>query len=171
MLTHSNTVYKINSTNCETSYVGQAGRLLKTRINEHRSRINRNSSQHSVITEHRVNTGHDFNWNGVKIVDEEKSLNKRLVSVMIFIYKQKQSLNLQRDMKLLDLLWSSFKVLILPLLCFSVNLLFFYMHTYYYSLKYCHILTVNFKLYYFLIFDCTSVELLYHMINSYMINS
>ena len=104
MLTHSNTVYKINSANCETSYVGQAGRLLKTRINEHRSRINRNSSQHSVITEHRVNTGHDFNWNGVKIVDEEKSLNKRLVSVMIFIYKQKQSLNLQRDMKLLDLL-------------------------------------------------------------------
>jgi len=45
--------------------------------------------QHAVITKHRVNTGHDFNWNGVKI-DEEKSLNKRLISVMIFIHKQKQ---------------------------------------------------------------------------------
>lgn len=43
--THSNVIYKINCANCEASYVGQTCRLLKTRISEHRSYINRNNSQ------------------------------------------------------------------------------------------------------------------------------
>ncbi|EFN73568.1 hypothetical protein EAG_07008, partial [Camponotus floridanus] len=32
----SNIVYKINCTDCDASYVGQTGRLLRTRIKEHR---------------------------------------------------------------------------------------------------------------------------------------
>lgn len=59
-LFRSDIVYKIECSNCKASYVGQIGRLLKTRIDEHRNHINRNSNQRSVITEHRVNSGHDF---------------------------------------------------------------------------------------------------------------
>ncbi|KYN14843.1 hypothetical protein ALC57_12952, partial [Trachymyrmex cornetzi] len=35
-----NVVYKINCKNCDASYVGQTGRKLKTRINEHKNDIN-----------------------------------------------------------------------------------------------------------------------------------
>ena len=101
----SNVVYRINCNDCEASYVGQTGRLLKTRINEHRNHINRNTTQTSVITEHRISLSHDFDWNGVEILDEETILNNRLISEIIFIGRQKQSLNLQTDTDLLDPLY------------------------------------------------------------------
>ena len=74
-------------------------------MNEHRNHINRNTAQTSVITEHRISLSHDFDWNGVEILDEETILNKRLISEIIFIGKQKQSLNLQTDTHLLDPLY------------------------------------------------------------------
>ena len=101
----SNVVYKINCMDCEASYVGQTGRLLKTRISEYRNHINRNTAQASVITEHRISLSHDFDWNNIEILDEETILNKRLIFEMIFIGKQKQSLNLQTDTDLLDPLY------------------------------------------------------------------
>jgi len=51
--TRSNVVYKIECSNCDASYVGQTKRLLKDRLCEHRNHIKRNSSQISVITNHR----------------------------------------------------------------------------------------------------------------------
>ncbi|KYN31571.1 hypothetical protein ALC56_14069, partial [Trachymyrmex septentrionalis] len=76
-LTHTDIVCKINCRDYETSYVGQTSRCLKTRINEYRNHINWNATQHSVITEHRIS--HDFDWENVKILDEERVLNKRLI--------------------------------------------------------------------------------------------
>ena len=58
-------------------------RLLKTRISEH-NRINRHSNQHSIISEHRLEFNYDFYWNNVKILDEEKNYNKRLISVYLY---------------------------------------------------------------------------------------
>ncbi|KYN38921.1 hypothetical protein ALC56_06681 [Trachymyrmex septentrionalis] len=79
----SNVVYKIDCKDCDASYVGQTGRCLKTRINEHKNHINRNTTQHSVITQHRIDLGHDFNWDKVHILDKEQILHKRLLSEMI----------------------------------------------------------------------------------------
>jgi len=53
--------------------------------------------QRSVITKHRREQAHDFDWDNVKILDQKKILNKRLISEMIFIRKQKNSLNIQSD--------------------------------------------------------------------------
>lgn len=65
-----NVVYKIDCNDCNASYVGQTGRRLQTRIEEHRKHINRNSSSRSVITDHKVNFGHDFKkWEDVRILD------------------------------------------------------------------------------------------------------
>ncbi|KYN39812.1 hypothetical protein ALC56_05799, partial [Trachymyrmex septentrionalis] len=69
----SNVVYKISCNNCDASYVGQTGRQLNTRIAEHRNHIRHNTSVRSVITE------------------------KRLISEMLNIKKQKNSLNLQTE--------------------------------------------------------------------------
>ncbi|XP_070155138.1 uncharacterized protein [Polyergus mexicanus] len=51
---HSNVIYKINCDNCDASYVGQTKRQLHTRISEHKNHIRRNTTNHSVITDHRI---------------------------------------------------------------------------------------------------------------------
>jgi len=101
----SNVVYKIECSNCDTSYVGQTKRLLKDRIGEHRNHIRRNSCQTSVITNHRINFNHEFDWNNVKVLDEEMNYKKRLISEMIHIKKQNCGLNSQNDTDLLDPLY------------------------------------------------------------------
>jgi len=53
-------IYKLNCNNCETIYVGQIKRQLKTKITEHTNHIKRNTSTHSVITDHRIISDHDF---------------------------------------------------------------------------------------------------------------
>ena len=55
------------------------GDLLSTRVKEHRNHINRKTGQSSVITDHRL-LNHEFDWEGVEILDEERNLNKRLMS-------------------------------------------------------------------------------------------
>jgi len=87
--THSNVVYKINCNNCDASYVGQTSRQLHTRMSEHKKHIRRNTTSRSVITDHRLDLNHDFNWNDVEILDNEPYLNKRLISEMLFIKWQK----------------------------------------------------------------------------------
>lgn len=91
----SDVVYHIKCKNCDASYVGQTSRQLHTRITEHRNNINREHA--SVLTEHRIEFDHDFDWNNVTILDHESFLFKRLVSEMIFIKRQVNSLNLQTD--------------------------------------------------------------------------
>jgi len=93
----SNVVYKISCNNCDASYVGQTGRQLKIRITEHRNHIRHNTSVRSVITEHRLQYDHDFQWDNITILNEEPYYRKRLISEMLNIKKQKNSLNLQTD--------------------------------------------------------------------------
>ncbi|KYM95692.1 hypothetical protein ALC62_13658 [Cyphomyrmex costatus] len=47
--------------------------------------------------EHRLKYGHDFQWDNIKILDEEPCYRKRLISEMLHIKRQKNSLNLQTD--------------------------------------------------------------------------
>jgi len=61
------------------SYVGQNRRLLKTRIDDHRSHIRRNTNQSSFITE-RLEFSHGFDWDNVEILDEEIYFNKIIIS-------------------------------------------------------------------------------------------
>ena len=96
-VSHSNVVYKINYNDCNASYVGQTGRQLNTRIKEHKNHINRNSTVKSVITEHKINFQHDFDWDNIEILDHEPFYHKRLVSEMLHIKRQKNSINLQTD--------------------------------------------------------------------------
>jgi len=92
-----NVVYKIYCRECDASYVGQTSRQLKTRIKEHRNNINWKSANPSVITKHRLNFKHDFDWESVKILDNERYVGKRLISEMLYIQLQENGLNLQSD--------------------------------------------------------------------------
>jgi len=67
-------VYKLTWNDCDASYIGQTCRQLK--ISEHFNHIRRNTSTHSVITEHRLKYSHEFDWKKVGILDKEKYLSK-----------------------------------------------------------------------------------------------
>ncbi|EZA59755.1 hypothetical protein X777_16236, partial [Ooceraea biroi] len=96
-MSHCNVVYKISCNECDASYVGQTKRQLHTRVNEHRRDINKRSGSPSVISTHKLDSGHDFKWNHVEILDEEIAYKKRMVSEMITIKRQLNPLNLQSD--------------------------------------------------------------------------
>ena len=51
----------------------------------------------SSIKARSLDHDHDFQWDDVQILDEEPSYRKRLISEMLHIKKQKNSLNLQTD--------------------------------------------------------------------------
>ncbi|KAG5321350.1 GBLP protein, partial [Pseudoatta argentina] len=53
------------------------------RIAEHRNYIRWNTSSHSVITEHSLDSEHDFDWNNIEILDEGPCYSKRLISEII----------------------------------------------------------------------------------------
>jgi len=86
-------VYKITCHDYDASYVGQTKRQLRTRIKEHVSDINKKSGSPSVISEHRRNFNHEFEWDNVKIIDNELSYQKRIISEMVHIKKQQHGLN------------------------------------------------------------------------------
>jgi len=79
-------VYKLSCKNCYASYVGQTDRRLNTRVSEHRKDINKKTSNYSVVTDHRLEFNHDFDWDNPLILDKEKHY-KRLISEMINIRK------------------------------------------------------------------------------------
>jgi len=104
-------------------------RKLKTRT-KHKNHIRRKTDTewHSVITKHRLNCNHDFDWENVTILDKEKFLMKRLISEMLHI-KRQSSLNLQSDTEylhhayvaILDKIWLSMTFSL------SVSMLFIYL--------------------------------------------
>jgi len=100
--TTSNAIYKINCSTCDASYVGQTGRQLRTRINEHQRDFYKNYERQSVVSRHRSDSGHDFLWDDIKILDTEHSYHKRLISEMLHIKMQKNGINLMKDTDFLD---------------------------------------------------------------------
>jgi len=108
-----NVVYKIECKNCNATYVGQTGRKLKTRIQEHRRHINSASDTRSIITDHRLLFNHDFDWENVKILDRECYLGRKLISEMLHIQMQNNSLNLQSDTEFLHHAYIFNKLLII----------------------------------------------------------
>ncbi|KYN16034.1 hypothetical protein ALC57_11718, partial [Trachymyrmex cornetzi] len=89
-ISKKNVVYKINCNDCDASYVGQTKRKLKTRITEHRNDIRKSNNNYSVITKHRLEHGHDFDWENTEIVDSERFLHRRRISEMLHIKLQKK---------------------------------------------------------------------------------
>ena len=93
----TNVVYKIDCNNCSATYIGQTKRHLSTRFKEHQKNIKLDVTSHSVISKHRLEYGHDFDWNGFNILHTEKHVKKREIAEMFFIKKQNNNINSQRD--------------------------------------------------------------------------
>ncbi|XP_019882893.2 uncharacterized protein LOC109609951 [Camponotus floridanus] len=90
-------VYKLDCKNCNKSYIGQTKRHLCTRIKEHRNNIKVHESNFSVISKHKVDFNHDFDWSAPVILHSEKHARKREFAEMFYIKKLDNTINLQKD--------------------------------------------------------------------------
>jgi len=63
---NKNVVYKLCCKNCNVSYIRQTKRRLNTRILEHKKNINKKTANHSIITEHKLEFGHELDWDNPK---------------------------------------------------------------------------------------------------------
>jgi len=100
-------VYKIDCVNCEMTYIGQTKRHIATRINEHKNNINNSKGNFSVVTDHRLNLNHDFDWQKPIILHKERNRKKREIAEMFFIKKFDNNINLQRDTENLNSIYDS----------------------------------------------------------------
>lgn len=82
-----NVVYRVNCMNCDKFYIGETGRLLKTRLIEHDKSVI-NQKLVSALAIHSIDLDHNFNFNEVSIVCRESD---------IFIRKMKESLHILKN--------------------------------------------------------------------------
>ena len=95
---HGELVYQTPCKNCGVDYTGETGRLLKTRLEEHRKDVDNTKKQKytrsgnkrlmstiniSALTDHAKTENHIIDWEGEKIVDNEPNLRIRHVNEAI----------------------------------------------------------------------------------------
>jgi len=71
------TAYTVVCNDCNLSYIGESGRKLSTRMNEHLRAI-RNSNSTYATAHHVKTTGHTTDISNPTIITVEQNLNKRL---------------------------------------------------------------------------------------------
>ena len=101
-------VYQIPCKNCGAEYIGETGRLLKTRLEEHRKDVDNTkkdkytrsgkkkfmSTIHkSALTDHATTENHIIDWEGVNIVDKEPNRRIRHIKEAIWIRKTRTPIN------------------------------------------------------------------------------
>ena len=81
------------------TYVGQTGRLLNTRVEEHKKNLGR-KCYHNVLSDYRKEyADHDFYWNNLEIVHSESNKGKRIFMQMLYIKREgTHSINLRTDL-------------------------------------------------------------------------
>ena len=117
----TNLVYSFSCKSCPASYTGETKRSLKTRIKEHQ----KNNNPEAVVSQHKKEFCHDFDWENTKILDFEPNYKKRTLSEMIHIKCNKNNINKKEDVKSLN---SSY----FPLLVWSVDCVFRFLYMYLY---------------------------------------
>jgi len=94
-MSHQEVIYKIPY-DCNVICVSQ--RNVNKKL-EYVSNSTKKTGSISVISNHKLTLDHNSKWNEVKILDNEQSYNKRLISKMVHIKKKLNGLIKQSDTK------------------------------------------------------------------------
>ena len=101
-------VYQIPCKNCGAEYIGETGRLLKTRLEEHRKDVDNTKKEKytrsgkkrlmstinkSALIDHATTENHIVDWEGVNIVDKEPNRRIRHIKEAIWIRKTTTPIN------------------------------------------------------------------------------
>jgi len=85
-------VYKIRCRNCDSVYVGQTSRALKTRVKEHAKAI-ATLDKNSLLAKHHVLHSHEIDLENVDIVDRSLTWRQRLFLEAWHSVRDKNSIN------------------------------------------------------------------------------
>jgi aromatic ring-cleaving dioxygenase len=89
---HAAGIYRVPC-ECGQVYIGQTGRLVATRLTEHRRNIRLDQPEKSAIAEHAINTLHNVKFEDTCILVKEKRLTSRLIREGIEILTHPNNFN------------------------------------------------------------------------------
>ena len=89
----SGVVYKIPCSGCQESYIGQTGRRLKQRFDEHKRAIKQADFNASPLAEHAWTEQHPVDWSNVKVLSNPSDHTTRLVEEALAIRSTTNVLN------------------------------------------------------------------------------
>jgi hypothetical protein len=72
---------------CGKSYIGETGRTLQVRLDEHRRSVKKRDPDVSKLCEHYYNTGHRFLWDEAKVIGHEETYKARKVHEAMEIFR------------------------------------------------------------------------------------
>ena len=90
-------VYKIDCNDCEAVYVGETGRQLKVRVNEHKEDVRKQKMLSNVYMHSRDNN-HSFDFNNVNVLDRHSNANSRKQLESIYTFKSELTINRAYDL-------------------------------------------------------------------------
>jgi len=86
-------VYKIPCASCPASYIGQTGRRLQQRLEEHKRAVRSADFNSSALAEHAWTNGHPVDWANVKVLANPRDSKTRLVQEAFEIRTSGRTLN------------------------------------------------------------------------------
>ena len=100
----SNVVYSIPCRTCSKVYVGETGRLLGVRIQEHKSAVKHAKMEESAVAEHVWVDKHQMDFQSVTVLAHEPNLQRRLALESWYI---RRSSTINREAGFLPSIYSS----------------------------------------------------------------
>ena len=109
---NANCVYEIPCKSCDSTYIGETGRLFGTRLSEHKSEVDKickkkytraerkaseTEQNKSAITDHVAINNHLIDWEEAKVIDKEEERMKRWIKESIWIRKRGRRNLMNRD--------------------------------------------------------------------------
>ena len=95
-------VYKVNCLNCHKYYIGETGRPLKTRMEEHKNDIKNNKTASGIVNHVNV-TGHEFDFVNVGLIFPNPNISSRhIVESSTIITNKQNCVNLNNGFVNLD---------------------------------------------------------------------
>ena len=88
-LEESGVIYKLICKRCKVTYVGQTGRLLNIRVEEHKKNLGRKCNYHNTLSDHRKEyANHDFDSNNLEILHSESNKGNREFMEILYIKRE-----------------------------------------------------------------------------------
>ena len=84
-------VYQISCRDCNTVYVGETGRSVRTRKREHADAVKTFNTKKSALSQHVMDFDHRIDWDNVKILKSKSHAYRRRVAES-FLINQKACL-------------------------------------------------------------------------------
>jgi len=102
----SGLIYELQCHSCDAVYIGQTKNCLRDRVSQHKNSLKRKLNN-TALSNHCLDTGHNFNFDTPKILQYEHNYFRRLFHEMIHIKKNKNSINFRSDIQNLSSIYTN----------------------------------------------------------------